>query len=276
MTPAQRHRSGYSLIELMLALGIMSVGLMMIGTTLPAGIMNSDESNLKTNATIICDNAAAILRTELHHTVLGSWFVQKYVQDRSRMGQFLELSDSRNSLLADQAGFMTGPNNKPSDTGLNFADRFYPRPIALLAPAPAPTTPLPVWPEGTLGYEADPAAASPQLVKLTSPTIGGVTADTIWGTPSATKQKCFTQPISRYAWMVLARPVEVAFTRVNSAVAAPNSTFGVDSNAGLRVGGSVWVVNSSPLSNGIYQITNINGNTISVSPPLAAGAGGGG
>jgi len=58
--------AGFSLFELMVALGIMGVGAIMIGTLLPSAMIENKESVSDTMGTIISENAIAICRTRLH------------------------------------------------------------------------------------------------------------------------------------------------------------------------------------------------------------------
>ncbi len=92
--PGRLPAAGYSLIELMVALGIMAVGAMMIGTLLPSAMIENKESVSDTMGTIISENAIAICRTRLQ---------QKHLADLGLLpgGGFTDVSSSIS--LADRA-----------------------------------------------------------------------------------------------------------------------------------------------------------------------------
>jgi prepilin-type N-terminal cleavage/methylation domain-containing protein len=66
-----RTAKGYSLIELMIAIGIMGVGLVMAAALFPAGIRETELSRNDTLGTMIADNGVALLKAKLRHPVSG-------------------------------------------------------------------------------------------------------------------------------------------------------------------------------------------------------------
>lgn len=64
----QRSRAGFSLIELLVSMGIMVIGLVMAGTLFPAAIKQTSRSTDDTIGTIICQNALAVAKARLTHT----------------------------------------------------------------------------------------------------------------------------------------------------------------------------------------------------------------
>ena len=63
----QRRRAGFSLIELLVSMGIMVIGLVMAGTLFPAAIKQTSRSTDDTIGTIICQNALAVAKARLTH-----------------------------------------------------------------------------------------------------------------------------------------------------------------------------------------------------------------
>ena len=66
--PRKRHqpgRAGFSLIELLISMGILVVGLVMAGTLFPAAIKQTSRSVDDTIGTIICQNALAVAKAKL-------------------------------------------------------------------------------------------------------------------------------------------------------------------------------------------------------------------
>ena len=63
-------RFGFTLAELMVAIGLLGVGLVMVGTAFPAALMENKESYEKMMAQTIAENAAAICRARLRHAVV--------------------------------------------------------------------------------------------------------------------------------------------------------------------------------------------------------------
>lgn len=63
----RRDKGGFSLVELMIAIGILGVGMIMIATAFPAAIMENKESADDTMSTILAENALALIRTNLTH-----------------------------------------------------------------------------------------------------------------------------------------------------------------------------------------------------------------
>jgi len=66
-----RGRAGFTLVELMLAIGILGVGLVMIGTAFPSAMLENKQSMDDTMATLVGQNAVAIARTRLRHSALA-------------------------------------------------------------------------------------------------------------------------------------------------------------------------------------------------------------
>ena len=64
----QPGRAGFSLIELLISMGILVVGLVMAGTLFPAAIKQTGRSVDDTIGTIICQNALAVAKAKLTHT----------------------------------------------------------------------------------------------------------------------------------------------------------------------------------------------------------------
>lgn len=58
--------AGFTLIEIMLAMGILAIGLVMVGAAFPTAIQQSKETAEDTAATLIFNNAVAICRDKLH------------------------------------------------------------------------------------------------------------------------------------------------------------------------------------------------------------------
>lgn len=74
-----RRAGGYSLVELMAALGILALALPMIGTAILTGMIENQESVQDTMAMIVAENALAVVRTRVSHEDLmrapaaGGW-----------------------------------------------------------------------------------------------------------------------------------------------------------------------------------------------------------
>ncbi|MDY7011685.1 MAG: prepilin-type N-terminal cleavage/methylation domain-containing protein [Planctomycetota bacterium] len=63
-------QSGFSLVELMMSLGILVVGLAMVATAFPTAMMETKFSVEDSMATMISENAAAICRVRLSHITI--------------------------------------------------------------------------------------------------------------------------------------------------------------------------------------------------------------
>jgi len=61
------NKSGFTLMEIMIALGILAVGLALVSTAFPSAMMENKESVEKTMTTLIGENALAICRIRLSH-----------------------------------------------------------------------------------------------------------------------------------------------------------------------------------------------------------------
>ena len=79
--PTGRSSAGYSLIELMIALGILGTAALLIATAFPAAMMMNKESVHYTMGTIIAENALAICRTRLTDSELTTRGVNHEFQD---------------------------------------------------------------------------------------------------------------------------------------------------------------------------------------------------
>lgn len=66
----RRRAGGYSLVELMAALGILALALPMIGTAILSGMLENQESVDSTMAMIVAENALAVVRTRVSHADL--------------------------------------------------------------------------------------------------------------------------------------------------------------------------------------------------------------
>lgn len=73
-TNARRARpaKGFSLAELMIAMGILAFGLAMVASLFPAAIKRVESSANDTIGQIICENALAVARTRLRHDPAGN------------------------------------------------------------------------------------------------------------------------------------------------------------------------------------------------------------
>lgn len=70
-TPRRARRpAGYTLVELLIAMGILGIGLGLIATAFPSAMLENKASVHDTMSTIIAENAAAICRTRLSHSQL--------------------------------------------------------------------------------------------------------------------------------------------------------------------------------------------------------------
>ncbi len=65
-------RSGFTLIEIMLALGVLGVGMVMVATIFPAAIHQTRQSDRNTKALLIADNARTVLSMKLTDSKLTS------------------------------------------------------------------------------------------------------------------------------------------------------------------------------------------------------------
>lgn len=63
-------KTGFTLMELMIALGILAVGLALVATAFPSALMENKESVEKTMSTLIGENALAICRIRLSHAAI--------------------------------------------------------------------------------------------------------------------------------------------------------------------------------------------------------------
>lgn len=68
-TPTPAPRRGFTLIEIMLALGVLGIGMVMVASIFPAAIKQTQTSDRNTKAMVIADNARAIL--EMHLSQAG-------------------------------------------------------------------------------------------------------------------------------------------------------------------------------------------------------------
>lgn len=64
----QPKSSAFTLVELMIALGILAIGLTMIATAFPTGVRNVNDAWDDTMVTLIAENGLAITRAKLTHT----------------------------------------------------------------------------------------------------------------------------------------------------------------------------------------------------------------
>jgi len=90
-----RGAGAFSLVELMIALGVMGVGLVLIASVFPAAMMKNKESISDTMATIIAENAVAVCRARLSHSRMLTEL------DQATQHQFQDIS--RLIPLADRA-----------------------------------------------------------------------------------------------------------------------------------------------------------------------------
>lgn len=111
--PTRRARPGraYSLVELMIALGVLGGGLAVIGTIFPAAMIENKESVTDTMATIIAENGVVICRANLRHSVMEP--VWKNMFDLPAGGRQNNLQD---------VSFL-----------ISLEDRAYPVPVGLAA-----------------------------------------------------------------------------------------------------------------------------------------------
>lgn len=65
-------RSGFTLIEIMLALGVLGVGMVMVATVFPAAIHQTRQSDRNTKAVLIAGNARTVLSMKLTHARLSA------------------------------------------------------------------------------------------------------------------------------------------------------------------------------------------------------------
>ncbi|NLF32348.1 MAG: prepilin-type N-terminal cleavage/methylation domain-containing protein [Planctomycetes bacterium] len=63
----QLRNAGFTLIEIMLALGVLGVGMVMIAAIFPAAAYQTREADKTTHAILICDNARTILQLKAMH-----------------------------------------------------------------------------------------------------------------------------------------------------------------------------------------------------------------
>ncbi len=63
-------RTGFSLVELMMSLGILVVGLSMVATAFPTAMLETKLSVADTSATMVSENAVAICRAKLRHNTI--------------------------------------------------------------------------------------------------------------------------------------------------------------------------------------------------------------
>lgn len=64
-------RAGFSLVELMLAMGILAIGMTMVATAFPTAILQTQRSAAETTGGLIAENAEAIIRARLNHEDLN-------------------------------------------------------------------------------------------------------------------------------------------------------------------------------------------------------------
>ncbi len=77
-------KTGFTLMELMMSLGILVVGLAMVATAFPSAMLETKLSVADTSATMISENAAAICRVRLSHTTING-FVDGQLRDLSTL-----------------------------------------------------------------------------------------------------------------------------------------------------------------------------------------------
>ena len=72
--PGRGRRGGYSLVELMVALGILAFALPMIATSILSGMVENQESFDTTMAAIVAENAIAAIRSRVSHgDLVDAW-----------------------------------------------------------------------------------------------------------------------------------------------------------------------------------------------------------
>ena len=65
-------QGGFSLVELMIAIGILAIGAAMIASAFPVAMLENQESVEHTIAAVVSENALAICRNKLRHSILNN------------------------------------------------------------------------------------------------------------------------------------------------------------------------------------------------------------
>ena len=101
-------RQGFTLIEILIAIGILSVGLLCAAALFPAAVMENQNAYSNSMGALICENGLAILRSKMRHEEIS-----------------VVLSPDPTPLdrVPMKLGFGTSPRNFLGDDG---ADGFYP------------------------------------------------------------------------------------------------------------------------------------------------------
>lgn len=80
----QSRRGGYSLVELMIAIGILAVGLSMVSTMLPSGILSNAESNQYATTTSILSSAMPTIRMSVSNSDMSQYIASSYAADPAK------------------------------------------------------------------------------------------------------------------------------------------------------------------------------------------------
>lgn len=196
----QSRRGGFSLVELMIAIGILGVGLTMVSTMLPSGILNNSESNQYAKITGMLDNAMPTIRMSVSHSEMQTYLTNARTKDAAIT-----------SVTIPEATYPTYPvYSWPSASPLPVADLFYGLPLACFAyPNPAESLaalPVPLPPVGTYFPLPFPVNANTRYYKASD-----------WGTFTDSQPTPVTDavPSSRDGWMMAVCPAEAATPTAN-------------------------------------------------------------
>lgn len=96
---------GFTLTELMIALGIMVIGLSMVAASFPAAVLEHKDAVDYSMSTLICDNAAAISQTVMSHGSLKNTAVNSFPAAGSIRQDLLPQQPDRNYVF-DRYGFV--------------------------------------------------------------------------------------------------------------------------------------------------------------------------
>ncbi len=101
-------RRGFSLVEILLSLGILSVGLTMVAALFPAGMFLSKKSQELTMGSLVADNGRAVAMAKLRHTTCDA-----------KLGKTLAVvpvgQDSSDLLSSFDVAYRIVPEVKPED-----------------------------------------------------------------------------------------------------------------------------------------------------------------
>ena len=108
---------GFSLIELMIAIGILAIGAAMVASAFPVAMLENKESIEHTMGAVVAENALAICRNRLRHSLL----------DRKVPTQVDQFTDVTNYMTLSEVSYpMPRPKGQHPEDWVSVSGRDYP------------------------------------------------------------------------------------------------------------------------------------------------------